>query len=177
MTGSGDSQTTYVIDTCSLTEMHRRYPVDMMKPVWGHVEKLIQDGIATSIEDVFIELSATDDGILEWAKKQKEIGFFRSLDSNTQKNASRVLSSHGALLDLRKRKSSADAFLIGYAIHARCTVVTQEKKSGGPPKVKIPDVCEHYDIPCIDLVTFLRQTGFSMDRVDVGFQAAEGTTA
>ncbi len=133
-----------------------------MKPVWDHMEDMINEGLVVSVEDVHLELNATDDAILEWANKQKGKGFFRPLDEETQRNASRVLSTHPNLVDVRKRKSSADVFLIAYAIGNGCTVVTQEKKSGGPPRVKIPDVCEAYRINCIDLVAFLRETGFRL---------------
>ena len=156
------SQNTYIIDTCSLTALHRVYPADIFKPVWDKIECLIDEGALISCEDVFIELEAQDDELHDWAKQQKEKGFFWPLTTDIQERTKEVLKSHTNLLDLKKRKSSADAFLIALALIRDATVVSEEKPSGGPEKSKIPDVCAYYSIRCISLIEMLRDAGFRL---------------
>ncbi len=152
----------YVIDTCSLTQLNRIYPEDMFKPVWDAVEKLIINAQIFSIDEVYLELEAQDDLLLDWAKKQRERGFFKPLTENIQNNAKRILSTHSNLLDFKRRKSSADAFLIGFALIDGSTIVTEEKPSGGPEKSKIPDVCDDYSVRCINLLDMLREVEFHL---------------
>ena len=61
------------------------------------------------------------------------------------------------MLDLKKSKSGADPFLIAVAMLHKCSIVTEEKPSGGPHKSKIPDVCKAYSIECIPLLEMLRR--------------------
>jgi len=155
-------QTTYVIDTCSLTALPRVYPADIFRPVWDKIEGLIDEGALISCEDVFLELEAQDDQLHDWAKQQKEKGFFLPLTIDIQARTKEVLKSHPNLLDLKKRKSSADAFLIALALICDATVVSEEKPSGGPEKSKIPDVCAYYSVRCITLIEMLRDADFKL---------------
>ncbi len=152
----------YVIDTCSLTQLHRTYPEEMFKLVWDVVEKLISNARLFSITEVYLELEAQDDQVLDWAKRQREKGFFKFLTEEIQNNARRILSTHSNLLDFKRRKSSADPFLIGLAMIDGSAIVTEEKPSGGPEKSKIPNVCDDYSIRCINLLDTLREVGFRL---------------
>lgn len=152
----------YVIDTCSLTTLLRVYPRDVFSKAWIHVELLISTKKLVSSMEVLIELEAHEDRLLDWAQEQELINFFIELDNDVQKNAKKILASHSNLLDLRKRKSSADAFIIALAMNLGFTVVTEELPSGGPQKSKIPDVCDAYNIRCINLLQMLRETGLSL---------------
>lgn len=129
----------YVIDTCSFTQLKRAYPNDVFPSVWSAVDHSISAGKFRSIELVLDELEAFDDELLDWAKKRKYI--FTQLDAATQKCATDILARHTTILDMKKKKSSADPFLIAFAETRSAVVVTEEKFSGGPNKEKIPDVC------------------------------------
>ena len=61
---------------------------------------------------------------------------------------------------------AADYYLIVYARTWRHTIVTSEKRSPGKTtKIKIPDVCDNFGIPCLTPFEMLRQAGvrFSLD--------------
>jgi Domain of unknown function (DUF4411) len=148
------SPTLYVIDTCSLIAMTETYPIDVFPGVWSKVEDLVDRNILISVEDVLVELSSKDDDIHKWAKSRG--GIFRELDGDIQYSAIEILTSHPNLLDLKNKKSSADPFLIAVARANGGIVVTEEVYSGGPDRPKIPDVCKHYNIDCINLLTMLR---------------------
>ncbi len=150
---------TYMVDACSFTELRRTYPRPHFDAVWKLLEKIAAEGRLLSVDEIFRELDIQDDEIAEWASEHGQI--FLPLDEAVQLKAREILKSHPALLDLKKKKSGADPFLIAAAIVRGATVVTQEKKSGGPPALKIPDVCHAYKIRCIPLLEMLQAEGFS----------------
>jgi hypothetical protein len=152
----------YMIDTCSFTTLRREYPSDVFGPVWEHLSSLIKGGQLVSCEDVYIELIQQDDLLAKWIKEHKSM--FLPLDEDTQDAAKMILSRFRTLVDLKKKKSSADVFLIASAMREGCVVVTEENRSGGPPKVKIPDVCDGLGVRCIKLLDLFRESGFKLER-------------
>jgi len=143
----------YIVDTCSFTELRRAYPRPAFDVVWKLVEERAATGHLLSVEDVLIELNAHDDEVAAWANTRSEI--FLPLDVEQQVEARRILTKHPTLVDMKRRKSGADPFVVAAAKLRGATVVTQEKPSGGPPAVKIPDACRAEGIPCISLVELL----------------------
>jgi len=149
-----------MIDTSSFTILRREYPRDVFAPVWDHVGSLLNSGQILSCEDVYIELIQQDDILAKWIKEYKRV--FLPLDEDTQEVAKDILRKFPTLVDLKKKKSSADVFLIASAIREGCTVVSEENKSGGPQKVKIPDVCREMNVRCIRLLDLIRESGFKL---------------
>jgi predicted nucleic acid-binding protein len=149
----------YMVDTCSFTELRRTYPRPHLDAVWRLVERVADDGRLLSVEEVFNELQAQDDEVAQWAMARRSL--FLPLTEDIQQKAREILISHRTLVNIRRKKSGADPFLIAAAIVHNAIVVTQEKKSGGPPAVKIPDVCEAYGVRCIPLLTLLQQEGLA----------------
>ena len=146
-----------MVDACSFTELRRVYPRQNFPAVWELVEDLVTQRRLISVADIFVELDAQDDEVASWAQSHQ--GIFLPLSEDIQTQARDILRSYPNLIDLKKRKSSADPFLIAAAIIHEATVVTQEKPSGGPPVVKIPDVCRGYKVPCIQLLEMLKEEG------------------
>jgi hypothetical protein len=144
----------YFVDTCSFTELRRAYPRESFDPVWGLLERLAKEGALKSVEEIYLELKKQDDVISAWVSQFKEI--FLPPTDDIQLKVREILSKYPSLLDLRKGKSGGDPFLIAAAVVHGGSVVTQERKSGGPPRLKIPDVCEKLKVPCIALVDMLR---------------------
>ena len=150
----------YGIDTCSLTALRRVYPNDVFPGVWAKVSMLAHVDILTAIELVLTELEVEDDEIWQWARTNASM--FCPLDEPIQLKASKILSTHPNLIDLKRRKSAADPFIVAHAIVHSCVVVTEEKPSGGPHRSKIPDVCKAYGIGCIPLIEMLRREGLRL---------------
>lgn len=150
----------YAIDTCSFTALSRIYPTDVFPAVWEKIDQLIQDGTICSSEEVYLEIDAQDDSLSEWVRMRRHI--FLAIDTQIQHKVKQILSSHPTLLDLKKNKSGADPFLIAVAMTHKCSVVTEEKPSGGPHKSKIPDVCKDYNIECIPVLEMMRREGLRL---------------
>ncbi len=154
-------QPKYLVDTCSLLELRRVYPLDVFPSVWDTLGELADKGIMMSVEEVFEELKVhEEDVVTAWAKKH--LTMFLPLDEPTQVKAKEILEDHANLLNLRKRKSTADPFLIAASITHSCTLVTEEKPGGGPQRPRIPDVCASYGVRCVKLLDLLRAEGFRL---------------
>jgi len=150
----------YVIDTCSLTALRRVYPKDVFPGVWDKLDKMAESGLLISTEEVYEELKVQEDVVFQWAKNHSAI--FMPLDEITQNEVKNILAKHPELIDLKKRKSSADPFLIACARVNACAVVTEEKTSGGSQRPKIPDVCRDEKIECISLLELFRREGLKL---------------
>jgi len=109
---------------------------------------------------VFEELGRQDDEVLDWAKQHTEI--FLPLDEAVQIEVRRILENHINFIDLKRQKSEADPFVVATAVVKGCTVVTEEKPSGGPDKKKIPDVCKTEGLTCIPVLEMLRREGLRL---------------
>ena len=150
----------YVMDTCSLTAMRRVYPFDVFPGAWKKLDGIALSGTLISTEDVFMELEEQDDVVYGWAKKHSYL--FLPLDAETQIETANILKSYPNLLDRKKKKSSADPFLIACAKINACSLVTEERPSGGPEKMKIPDVCKEMGIECISILEVCRREGLRL---------------
>ena len=149
-----DGVTIYAIDTCSITALKRRYPRPVFESVWAFVESLAAARRLISSEEVLEELRAFDDECLDWAERHKQI--FIPTGARIQLEAKRIINQHPNLIDLKKPKSGADPFLIAVARIHGAAVVTEEEKSGGPPKLKIPDVCALEKLACLRIVDLFK---------------------
>ena len=140
--------------------MRRIYPKDVFPGAWNKLQELVRSGILISLELVLEELKYQDDEVLSWAKENLEI--FLPLDEAIQKKAKEILKTHKNLIDLKRRKSGVDPFLIASAAINRCAVITEEKPSGGPHKSKIPDVCRAYNVECLAILEMFRKEGLRL---------------
>ncbi|MCD4728711.1 MAG: DUF4411 family protein [Pirellulales bacterium] len=138
--------------------MRRVYPPDVFPGAWAKLDSLADSGLLVSNEEVLEELNRQEDRadeVCEWARCHVVI--FHALDGPIQERVREILRSHPNLVDLKRRKSGADPFVVAHAILEKCAVVTEENPSGGPNKVKIPDVCKAYNIECIKVLEMFRR--------------------
>jgi Domain of unknown function (DUF4411) len=61
-------------------------------------------------------------------------------------------------VDIKRQRSGCDPYVIAIAQANAGSVVTEE--SSKPGKVKIPHVCEHYQVGCSKLLGYMRQSGW-----------------
>lgn len=153
----------YVFDTSSLSKLKHFYP-GVFKSVWQGLEALIQNGELISTREVWKEMERgnSDQYTNEWFKNHKEI-FTMPTAAELQFVAEIFTIQHFHMLigEQQRLKGTpvADPFVIACAKIHGGTVVTEEQLK--PNAAKIPNVCEHFKIPCINLETFMRQQGWS----------------
>lgn len=84
---------------------------------------------------------------------------FIPLDEPIQVATSEVLGRFARLVGEAANRTQADPFVIATAKVRGLTVITEESR-GSDGKPRIPLVCEAFGVPCINALTFLRQTGW-----------------
>lgn len=162
----------YVFDTSSIRALQHFYP-RVFRSIWDSLGALADQHELRSTREVFNELErqAVSEEVLEWAKNHKDI-FATPTGPELQFVAEifRVKHFQGLIGTQQRLKGTpvADPFVIACAKAHGGTVVTEEgwQRGGGPltlkPKAaKIPNVCEHFNIPCIDLEEFMHRQGWA----------------
>ena len=161
------TQEYYVIDSSSLIELNRMNPMDIYESVWKNLEILLENGFLISPEEVMKEVSKKDDELRDWAKQHKKM--FIQLDEFQIQKVIEIQSKYPSFVDPDKENPVADPFVIALAlekdpqqtiipIEKKRIVVSEEKLRGN--KIKIPYVCQQYDIECIDVFELFRREGW-----------------
>jgi len=158
----------YVIDTSSLIELNRKYPIEVFPSLWKKVEELISKSALISHKEVFNEVCIQDDKLKEWAKKQRT--FFRDITPKQIEIVKGLLNQYPSLSTQNNDRYAADVFVIALAIELQQApqqtlfpnghlIVTEEKIRGN--KLKIPFVCQSFNIKCIDILEMYRAEGWT----------------
>lgn len=152
----------YVFDTSAIIVLKNYYPTTFTT-LWGHLDALATNGIILSVHEVFNELHNYNevDFIQDWAKQRKAI-FARPSNDELQFVQQMLAIPHFQSLIGRKAilkgTPVADPFVIAAAKVKGATVVTQEKLKENA--ARIPNVCKHFDIPCVSLEDFMAERGW-----------------
>ena len=153
----------YVFDSNSLINLFKHYYPGRFPTLWEKFDALISEEKLISVREVFNEIGSSEDSLGIWAKEQKNILF---LDSTVEE-----LQFVGEIFKVRhfqgmirkqerlKGKPVADPFVIARAKILNACVVTQEKNTENA--AKIPNVCDHFRIPCINLEGFMKKESWT----------------
>jgi hypothetical protein len=109
-------------------------------------------------DEVRVELARQEDELAKWVNARSHM--FVALDETIQRATSEVLAQHPLLMKATKNRNGADPFVIATACVRSLTVVTEEK-GGTASKPKIPSVCQALGVPCVNVLSFLRDQGWS----------------
>lgn len=152
----------YVFDTNVISSLHKNYFRNRFVSLWKQFDQLVSDGRITSTREAFHELH---DGIqgadTEWATNNAKL--FATPDANEAAFVAKIYSVNHFQSNIEKQKlikggRNADAFIIARASAVGGTVVTMEKYK--PNAVKIPNICEHFKVPYLDLESFMEKEGW-----------------
>ena len=153
----------FVFDTSAFLVLKNFYPATFPS-LWTQLDELVSRGTIVSVSEVFNELQNCNDTdfIQDWAKRNKAI--FAKPSNEELLFVQRILSTpHFQNLigqkAILKGKPVADPFVIAAAKIRNGTVVTEEREK--PNAAKIPNVCAHFHIPCLNLETFMKQQGWT----------------
>ena len=153
----------YVVDTSSFIVLKNYYP-GTFATLWARIDTLAADGTLVSVREVFNELQSYNDTdyIQDWAKQHKAIFAVSSNAELLIVQQILAIPHFQALIGtmaILKGTPVADPFLIAAAKVKGATVVTQERLK--PNAAKIPNVCDHFDVPCLDLQGFMAAQGWA----------------
>ncbi len=155
----------YLIDASVLMEAHRRYYRFGVCPgfweclVWHH-----KQGTVISIDRVKKEIDEGRDELRHWARNSCPASFFEST------NGKAIGGRYGEIISwtnaqkryrpeaLAEFATVADGWLVAYAVEHGLTVVTQEVAAPeSKTEVKVPDVCDAFEVSSIDSFEMLEQ--------------------
>jgi len=147
----------YVFDSSPLIDLFRYYYLDRFPSLWENFDALVLERRIISVREVRKELEGHGDRLSDWVKDHRE--FFLTPTADELNFVAEIFKvTHFQALVRKKEqlqgKPVADPFVIAKAkIQEEGCVVTQEVKK--PNAAKIPNVCEHFGIPCLNLEAFM----------------------
>ena len=162
----------YVFDTSSIRSLQHFYP-RVFKSIWDGLNALVEEKSLISTREVFSELErqAISEEVLAWVKGNKSI--FTTPNAAELSFVAEIfkIKHFQSLIGTQQRLKGmpvADPFVIACAKVCQSTVVTEEgwqrpssQLNPKPNAAKIPNVCVHFNIPCIDLEHFMHQQGWT----------------
>ena len=153
----------YVFDSDSLIDLFRHYYPERFPTLWEKFDILVSGEELISVREVFNEIGSSEDSLGIWAKEQKNILFLESTVEELRFVAEIFQVQHfQAMIRKQERlkgKPVADPFVIARAKITGACVVTQEKSTENA--AKIPNVCDHFGIPCINLEGFMKKESWT----------------
>lgn len=128
---------------------------------WDWLDQQYQQGTLASIISVYDELIKQDDELSDWAKERKN-QFLGITATDIQEKFANVAQYVGSLSNKNQEDvaiflGGADPWLIAKAALDNATIVTHEVLV--PPesrKVKLPNICEHFQVKHITTFNLLR---------------------
>lgn len=163
---TAELEVVYSVDTSALIDLGRWYPRSVFRKLWQEMKVLVTQGRLIAPPQVREEIKRQDDELLRWVRAQKRM--FVQLQSVHLQCVSEILGHFPDLIDPNKQTEDADPFVIAVALARKrghlfgsdYVVVTQERlRSHGRPR--IPNVCQHYGIECLDIFQFFAREGWT----------------
>ena len=156
----------FVLDANVFIEAKNRYyAFDLAPRFWESLILHASNGLIKSIDKVKKELEDLNDELSIWIKNHLNKAFVSTDDEE-------VICVFGAMqnwannqpqfMDAAKADfaNAADGWLVAYAKAKNCVVVTKEVLAPeAKRKIKIPNVCQAFDVPFIDTFEMLRRLG------------------
>lgn len=157
----------YWNDANVFIEAHQRvYPVEMAESFWKWMSMRVDEGRIVCPRRVYQEIAENEghqDALARWFQTRRDKGLCISSSKEVQNQVGIVNSyvfstyqGHYALLFAR----GADSWVIAHATIDKGTVVTQESNlQPNALKPRIPDICRHFNVPCVSRMQMLKALG------------------
>jgi Domain of unknown function (DUF4411) len=112
------------------------------------------------------ELEKKHDQLHEWVKGRPRAS--RALSDDIQHKTTEILRQFPLMLNTKGQRPTADPFIVAQAAVSKAALVTEEGPSPTNKRLHIPDVCGHLNLPCLDLLGFIRQEKIRFQRGQEG---------
>lgn len=152
----------FILDTNVFIQAEKGpYAKDIFPAFWDWLDQQMEAGTICSSYLVYQELTKGTDQLAEWAKDRADTAWFPTPSPEAQLVFGRISQfvveqceeAHANVF-----LSGADPWIISQAVEMQAVVVTQEKKvPPNSPKVKIPNVCEQFNVTYSNTVGLLRE--------------------
>lgn len=150
----------YVFDSSSLSNILNHYYQDRFPSFWDKFDEIASQANLISVREVRNELiEKFDDNKIDLLLKYNN-DFFSDPTNDELSFITQIYSVNHFQQNLERKKLLkggffADPFVIAKAWNEKGTAVTEEhyRENGA----KIPNICKHFGIPCINLEGFLKE--------------------
>jgi Domain of unknown function (DUF4411) len=156
----------YLLDAdVFMTAARSYYAFDVAPAFWESLVREASNGRLLSIDRVKDEIQRGKDELVEWANDTFHPWFVGTAEEDIIAAYREIMAwvqGQTQFLDYAKDEFAkvADGWLVAYATARGCVVVTNEKfEAAIKRKVKIPNVCQPFGVPCIDTFELLRSLG------------------
>jgi len=154
----------YLMDSNSFIEpFNNYYSLEYVPGFWDALIREHQRGNIFSINAIKNEVTKKEDGLKQWLESPNlPKSFFLDEDEPALKTYESIIAwtrSHSLFTPQNQQlfASGADGILVAYAKVHGMVVVTQEKPAASnTTKVKIPNVCEQFDVQHVNVVEMLQ---------------------
>lgn len=148
----------YVFDSGPLIWMFKYYYPERFPSLWKKFDQLVEDEQIISVKEVSRELEGQDDLLSQWVKNNTP--FFQLPATHDFQIVNEIFKIPHFQTLIRKQerllgKPVADPFVIAKAQSIGACVITTEKYKKNA--AQIPNVCAHFNIPCMDLEQFMKE--------------------
>ena len=152
----------YVFDSSPLIVLFRHYYPERFPSLWEKFDSMISSQQIISVREVSNELEGQEDRLSAWTGNNKE--FFCMPTTGELNFVAEIFRiQHFQALIRRKEqlagKPVADPFVIAKAKVGWHCLVTQENFKENA--AKIPNICNHFNIPYVDLETFMKNENWT----------------
>ena len=157
----------YWLDANVLIEAHRRsYPIGIVVSFWTWLGGQVENSVVVCPRRVYQELAEQEDHKDElsvWVQNRRNKGLCIMPSKEVTAQVGHILEFVFANYQAPQAydfSKGGDVWVVAHALDDSGTVVTQE--SGLRPqarKVRIPDVCKHFHVKCIDTLQMLKELG------------------
>lgn len=152
----------YVLDTSFIIQLHENYYRENFVTLWKLFDEMLASGKFTSTREVRRELEDQSDIATEWAEANGELFTTPNADEGrfvASIYAVKHFQQNIELKKILKGGKNADPFVIARAAVLKGTVLTMEQQK--PNAAKIPNICDHFKMQCMDLRRFMAAEGWS----------------
>jgi hypothetical protein len=152
----------YLLDANTYIQAKNQYyGMDICPAYWDWLDIQFQQGTIASVDMIGRELKDGNDELAEWAKARPG-HFIKNDDISTQQIFAEVVQAVMAgdynAGNRDNFLAKADPWIIAKAKSIGAAVVTHESfVAPNTKKVKVPNICQQFGVPCINTFQFLRE--------------------
>jgi predicted nucleic acid-binding protein len=135
------------------------YAFKVVPSFWKHIDQMLENKVIFSSEMVYKELVGYGDDLSKWLKHRKQNGLCVAVTEEVEDHFAKIADHVSHRYDEANAGDflkGADGWIIAHALQTKGIVVSQESKHyPNAHKARIPDVCKHFHIKCINLYEML----------------------
>ena len=152
----------YLLDSNTYIQAKNQYyGMDICPAYWDWLDQQFEKGIIASVNMIGRELREGNDDLADWVRNRP--GHFISNDDQPTQDifadiAQSVMAGDYNSADRDNFLAKADPWIIAKAKTLGATIVTHESVvAPNARKVKIPNICQQFEVSCLNTFQFLRE--------------------